>query len=481
MTQDNLERDPDFQQAGLYLAHLIGCALAGACACARPEGVSWQRVHALAARSSVEGISWLGARTCDDIPSDLRKRWEVEANQTMYRRLSFDMERERVLEAMETRGLSYLPLKGILVADYYPSPEMRSMADNDILYGFVEPDPTGGFRICGEDAAQREQAVCDAMDAMASIMADLGYEAANLEKGNHDSFHKEPLFNFEMHRRLVSPTSAHFAYYENPWKRAIQSAENPCAYSFSDEDEYIYLLVHAFKHFDNSGCGIRFVVDHYVFLQRKGAGLDWDYVRAELARLELSEFEAKVSKLAKAAFGAGADIRAAATADGVADIGAAAADVAGVCAGAAAGKAGAGAAAADMSTAVDTVDAGVADATAGAPESAGSLGGPMDEDDKQLLWYLLGCGTYGNVRVRVERKLERLREEGEGASLSSVKRRYVAERLFLDEDTMRDAFPVFYKHRALRPLLPVYRMCRGAVRNRATVLRELKILLRTKD
>ena len=65
------------------------------------------------------------------------------------------------------------------------------MADNDILYGFVEPDEGGGFRISGADEAERGRATALAVREAAALMAERGYEAVSLGKGNHESFHKK--------------------------------------------------------------------------------------------------------------------------------------------------------------------------------------------------------------------------------------------------------------------------------------------------
>lgn len=60
----------------------------------------------------------------------------------------------------------YLPLKGIIMKDYYPSVGMRQMSDNDILF----------------DA--------DAWERMEKHMISGGYKAEYVGKGNHDVYHK---------------------------------------------------------------------------------------------------------------------------------------------------------------------------------------------------------------------------------------------------------------------------------------------------
>lgn len=301
---------------GRYVLHLVDCGLHGEPPQPLPKGVTWGRVHALAKSQSVEGVSWFGARTCCDMPDDLRKMWEGEAQATLFRRVRFDAEREQIFAALNAAGISVLPMKGIVVADYYPSPEMRSMADNDFLYGFVEPSPEGaGFRVCGATPAEREATTERGVRTIVDIMRKRGYDVVSQYAGNHESFHKPPVFNFEPHRRLVAPDSPLAAYYENPWRRAIKDASNPLMFRFSDEDEYLFVVAHAHKHFSNAGCGFRFVVDVRAFLDARGMQMNWDYVFNELRKMELLDFEERVRGLADAAFGGACALDAALTDD----------------------------------------------------------------------------------------------------------------------------------------------------------------------
>ena len=88
----------------------------------------------------------------------------------------------------------------------------------------------------------------------------------------------------------MSASSEQGDYYRNPWERACQDQENPFHFYFSDEDEYLYLITHDFKHYDGSGCGIRMVLDLHYFLRKKGGTLDWDYVERELRKIKAAGF-----------------------------------------------------------------------------------------------------------------------------------------------------------------------------------------------
>lgn len=289
--------------SGRYLAHLIACSLRGWAPACLPKGASWRSLFSLARRNGVEASAWPAVSRCVDVPKEVVAAWREAADLSLYRLLRFEEEREGILRDLKAAGIACLPLKGIILAGYYPDPGMRSMSDNDILYGFVEAAPEGGFRIRGADDASRNRSVREALDVAAGIMRARGYRAESLKVGNHDTFLKEPCYNFELHRRLVSAGSAFSSYYDNPWRRAKRVEGDPLAFRFSDEDEYVYLLVHAFKHFDVSGCGIRFLVDQQVFLEAKGEGLDWPYVAGELEAVGLTGFERWTRELARAAFG----------------------------------------------------------------------------------------------------------------------------------------------------------------------------------
>lgn len=297
-TQDKNEREAILRETSTYLFQLMGCALRGVEADPKPDGIEWKHVFRLAMRNSVQGLAWFGAKTQPDLSADLRVQWELEANKVLFKRARFDMERAQILEAMGERSLSYLPLKGVLLADYYPRPEMRAMCDNDILYGYVEPCATGGWQICGATEEEREAAMERGVATMVDIMEARGYRTDNAYKGNHEVFLKAPIFNFEMHRRLASCDSPLHFYYANPWGRACQNADNPHSFRFSDEDEYIYVIVHAFKHFDIAGCGIRIFADIWAFNQAKGVVMDWVYVHEQLEILGIADFERQIREVA---------------------------------------------------------------------------------------------------------------------------------------------------------------------------------------
>lgn len=199
------------------------------------------------------------------------QRSSRELGRALHRAILFENAWKEIAGELEIAGIHYLPLKGVVLKQYYPSFELREMSDHDILI-----DPSRA-----EDVK--------------NIMEELGYSTEKYGISGHDVYYKKPVLNFEMHRELFSQLSGNaiFEYYRDV-NRFLQGKEYH--HSLSAEDFYVYMIAHEFKHFSGSGTGLRSLLDTYVFL--KQVSLDIEYVEREIAKLGLSEFEQQNRSLA---------------------------------------------------------------------------------------------------------------------------------------------------------------------------------------
>lgn len=192
----------------------------------------------------------------------------------------FDIERAQIFGALENAGIWYLPLKGIVLKDYYPLDGMREMSDNDIL--------------------------CDSskIAEIKQIMEDFGYTCELYEEYNHDTYAKPPTLEFEIHRSLFSENEQpqYFNYFQDIKDRLVPINGTNYGFHMTDEDFYLYLLCHMYKHYSHAGTGLRSLLDIYVFHKRFGDTLDRVYLAAELKKLQLTDFERDMSRLADKVF-----------------------------------------------------------------------------------------------------------------------------------------------------------------------------------
>ena len=319
----------------LYLVHLLSCALRGAVPASLPADVSWDAVFNLAMRNSVATTCAFAVAKAPSADEKERARWKTEVDSNLMRHAMFDMAREAVFSEMDKVGLAHLPLKGIVTSRVYPRPEMRWMCDNDFLFGRVRGD--------GLVSAATES---DASE-LRRIMETLGYRTAHFGVGNHDSYEKAPIYNFEPHRSLANPEVSWWEYYSSPWERARRvEGDSGLAYELSREDAYIFHIAHMFKHFSASGHGVRGIADEWVLLSAWDASLDCEYLRRELKKLGMVDFEASLRRVVHCVI------------DGDA------------CRGMLAGD-----------------------------------DGPLASEDEQMLAYMLGSGTYGTLGNHVRNEI----------------------------------------------------------------------------
>lgn len=194
-------------------------------------------------------------------------RFYKAKEKAMRKNLFLDTERRKLFAFCEDKGIWYMALKGSILKDLYPEYGMRQMSDNDILF----------------DVTYRKD--------IKKYFESLGYEIVSYGKKIHDVYKKPPVLNFEMHNELFGylHNPVWVDYYSNVKDRLIKDSDNKYGYHFSDDDFYIYITTHEYKHYSNRGTGLRSLVDRYVFIKNKE--LNWNYIESECNKLGIAEYE----------------------------------------------------------------------------------------------------------------------------------------------------------------------------------------------
>jgi hypothetical protein len=261
---------------GKYLIALLRAAIRSEKAPAPPAELNWDRLYRLAKSHMVAATVARTVNSTGACPQELLPKWEKAERATFQKGLFFDSEREQILQAFDEAGIKYLPLKGIIIREFYPSKGMRQFADNDILYD-----------------AQRQ-------DDVDKIMRELEYQSDGFSSA-HDIYTKKPFYNFELHRTLFDERFD-VDYFDRVWERAVKDEGENCAYHMTNEDFYIYILGHFQKHYENGGTGLRAFADLYL-IRRNVKIENRDYVEACLRETGMTEFEKKVIEISESFFG----------------------------------------------------------------------------------------------------------------------------------------------------------------------------------
>ncbi len=277
-------RSEVLRSAAYDLIYLCGCGVNGISpARDRIERMDLESVHSLSRSLSLSALAYTAAESAYDgnLPdTDLFKEWEREKDFSVYRNFLFEIEKEKVTSFLTENKAWHAPLKGIIIEKLYPEAGMREMCDADILY---------------------DDSFCESLHTW---FLERGYESKVYKKGNVDSYLKKPVYNFEMHRSLFAPPhdKKWIDYYGNIKDRLIPDPSDPFDLHFSDDDFYIYLTTHIYKHFRNGGTGLRSLLDFYVFLNSKRDNLDPAYISSEFKKLGIENFAERSASCAEKIF-----------------------------------------------------------------------------------------------------------------------------------------------------------------------------------
>ncbi len=160
-------------------------------------------------------------------------------------------------------GISYMPLKGVLLKDLYPRPEMRTMGDVDILIRVNE------------------------YDRIKPLLVSLGY--VECYESNHEIVWKKSGMLLELHKRLIpSYNKDYSSYFGDGWSRAIRLDNESSRYILPPEDEFVFVFTHFAKHYRDGGIGMKQIVDLWLLLIKRE--LNIAYIKRELSKLNLLEF-----------------------------------------------------------------------------------------------------------------------------------------------------------------------------------------------
>lgn len=268
MWNDNREFDS--------MIYLLYCALNDAAPDAsRLEGIDGEKFAALCKQQQLSALVYMAAEKLDAAVFGEKgaERLRADALQAIRVNVLFEMERMQVFGVLQRENIPYMPLKGCVLKQYYPEAKRREMGDVDVLI----------------DAENAER--------IRELMISLGYACEDFGETHHDEYFKEPFYTFEMHRSL----SHHFGdtwdhYYEHIREKLLLSGDGSCELRFTDEDFYLYLFIHGYRHYQTAGIGVKFLTDIFCYL--RAVKLDEAYLEQELTKLGVKDEERYFRNLA---------------------------------------------------------------------------------------------------------------------------------------------------------------------------------------
>ena len=173
--------------------------------------------------------------------TEAKKRFLQERNMAVYRYEQIQYELGQICDTLEKAKISFIPLKGSVIRQYYPEPWMRTSCDIDILV--------------------KEENLPVAIDVLTQ---DLNYRHEST--GNHDAhLFAESGVHLELHYKLSPNDEQWNTVLVNIWNYLVDN--QTYKYSLREEMFYFYHIAHMGGHFKLGGCGVRSFLDLYLLHQ----------------------------------------------------------------------------------------------------------------------------------------------------------------------------------------------------------------------
>ncbi len=266
---------------GEYAVRLVGLALFGR-NCVLPPDVDYSALFDFSFRHSIANVVYVAlTKLGADVPPEQLRKFRREHSIGIYREAVQTEEEHEIARAFERAGIDFMPLKGCVLKALYPSPDLRSMCDIDILVDNSK------------------------LSLINELLCGMGYTCVR-EGELFGDYEKKPFMRVEIHGRLFdNGAQLYDDYFGTDFRRTRTADGWVHRREFSDDDMYVFLMAHLAKHYFLFGTGIRSIADIKIFLDAKRSTLNFDYVRGEMKKIELDEFACEMEALSECWFGEG--------------------------------------------------------------------------------------------------------------------------------------------------------------------------------
>lgn len=205
---------------------------------------------------------------------DKSKLFSDKVKKAVFKQLKLEMMSDAISKSLGEQGINHLVLKGTTLKKFYPENIVRTSTDID-------------FYVDENDLALVDK-----------TLKNLGFSFERIYNECDYNYIKEPRYYVEIHTSMEGFSREQKEVLKG-LAHAAWSTEQPKS-QLSDNDTYIYLVFHMYKHFVIAGAGVRMLLDMY--LVRKSRALDFSYITPVLKKLGVDGFEEVVSKICRVLF-----------------------------------------------------------------------------------------------------------------------------------------------------------------------------------
>ena len=235
------------------------------------DEISWDKIFNIAHKHSLSGVIYnmfKKQEKISNISKSLIAKEQVNYWTQIQKSINNDYEMKKVLETLSLKEIPHVLMKGYIIKNLYPDPDLRSMGDIDFLV--------------------KEEDIDKVHEVLVTL---LGYEHLKTVRAVRN--YGKVGINLEVHTSIfyddISEKIDYQGYFSRAWDNVILKEGN-FTYEFNIEYHLIFLIAHLAKHLYNEGCGVRMFLDIALYIKHYKDEFDWDYFWKEINKIELEKF-----------------------------------------------------------------------------------------------------------------------------------------------------------------------------------------------
>lgn len=241
----------------LFFMNLISIAILDQTPIQNSVDIDWNEIYILAVRHQLVSLIYSAIVKLNKLgigpKKEIMTKWKNAAAKSLIDEELSIKKLEKVLEDLATTKTPIVLLKGLIIRNYYPMPQMRTMGDADI---FIDNKH---------------------METVRNLLLKFGYKNVASDF-KHSMFTSEGLLDIEVHTSLVKQQYKHktLKWEDTIWNGICPIKKyNSQLYCLSLEDHLIYLCLHMANHLMSAGFGLRQLCDLVLYVKANDASINW--------------------------------------------------------------------------------------------------------------------------------------------------------------------------------------------------------------
>ena len=245
------------------------------------QDVNWQELVDVSNQQKLLPIVY--DTLCTSMPENIRLFFKMNAVRQITIQTQRTAEFLKTYRELSAKGVVPVVVKGIVCRSTYDIPEYRVSADEDL---YVPIDQYPAFH--------------NAMLELGFVADEPDYKNAHEQRFNRNGLLIEG--HWELFPKTNNALNAFNEYTAEFWRRTkITKVDGIEVLTLEPTDHMIFLLLHAFKHFVNSGVGVRQICD--VAQWAKVYEINWQYVKEVMESVNAEYFSAAIFDAGSKYFG----------------------------------------------------------------------------------------------------------------------------------------------------------------------------------